>query len=379
MPNEKITCIGCNKKFQLLLSHLERTKSCQNFYDISSMREEAERLNKEKKARRSRERYQTDPDESAKKRASAKEYYKQHTPEKKAASKEFYKQHAPEKKATMALYYERHREEIIDAKREEYQGDPEKKQAKRDYYSETRSNYGQQNCLDCGETCYTAGDMKRHIDHAHSDESFVTCQICDKRFEYKQNVERHMREIHSGERHGCEKCPATFLRKSDLQEHIKEGTHFVSYHCKQCSQTIVFKSLKGLIDHTIVKQSREERIWTDGTKHEICKSGILVTCKSHVKSTQLKEGEHVLCMPRKDKTKAAKRRALKKEEIINEGLKLATGNQEAPQVELEIVKEKHEENFKRDHCKWCGERIPFSDECCSTRFSSTWKIHIKNE
>ena len=98
-----------------------------------------------------------------------------------------------------------------------------------------------------------------------------------------------------------------------------------------------------------------------------------------MKSTQLEEGEHVLCMPRKDKAEAAKRRALKKEEIINEGLKLASGNPEAPQVELEIVKEKHEENFKKDHCKWCEERIPFSDECCSIRFSSTWKIDLKNE
>ena len=360
IPKSKITCNGCDKKFQLLLSHLERTKSCQDFYDMSSMREEADRLTKQKKAQRSRERYQNDPDESAKKRAAAKEYYKQHS---------------PEKKATMAMYYEKHKEEIKHAKRDEYQGDPEKKQAKSDYYNEARSSYGQQDCLDCGKTCCTAGDMKRHIKHAHSDEGFVTCQICDKRFEYKQNVERHMREMHGGERHGCEKCPATFLRKSDLEAHIKEGTHFVSYHCKLCTQTIIFKSLIGLIEHTIVKQSREERTFSDGTKYEIYKSGILVTCKSHVKSIQLKEGEHVLCMPRKDKAEAAKRRALKRREIINEGLKLAAGNLEAPHVELEFVKEKHEDNFKKDHCKWCEERFPYSDECCSVSFSTTWKIH----
>ena len=82
-----------------------------------------------------------------------------------------------------------------------------------------------------------------------------------------------------------------------------------------------------------------------------------------------------MCMPRKDKAIAAKSRALKKKEIINEGLKLAAGNLEAPQVELEFVKEKHEENFYKICCKWCEEEIPFSDEFCSVRFGTEWTIN----
>ena len=82
-----------------------------------------------------------------------------------------------------------------------------------------------------------------------------------------------------------------------------------------------------------------------------------------------------MCMPRKDKAIAAKSRALKKKEIINEGLKLAARNLEAPQVELEFVKEKHEENFYKDCCKWCEEEIPFSDEFCSVRFGTEWTIN----
>ena len=76
---EKITCQGCDKKFELLLSHLERNKACQNLYDMSAMREEAKKLTKERKAQRSRERYQTD---SPKKRAAAAKHYKDNTPEK---------------------------------------------------------------------------------------------------------------------------------------------------------------------------------------------------------------------------------------------------------------------------------------------------------
>ena len=374
MPGEKITCKGCDKKFQLLLSHLERTKSCQDSYDMSSMRKEAEILTKERKAQRSRERYQIDPDEAAKKRDASQKYYKQHTPEKRAAAKEYYKQHTPEKKATMAQYYERHKEKINSAKREQYQSDPEKKLDKSEYYYETPSHHVLQQCLECDKGFFTRGEMKRHIDHAHSEENFATCQICDKQFRYKQNIERHMKEVHSGERHKCEKCPATFSRGTDLQEHIKQDWHYLSYNCRQCSKTIVFKSLKGLIQHTIVKQSEGEQIGADGTKWKIYKSGILVTCKSKVESTQLKDGEHVLCMERKEKAKAAKERFMKKEEIINEGLQSAAGNLGAPKVKLVIEKDEHEKNDQKDRCYWCKEKVPFFEKHCSIRFHDGWKL-----
>ena len=105
---EKVTCLGCDKEFMLLLSHLERTESCQDCYDMSAMRKEAETLTKERKAQRSRERYQHDPNESQRKKTASKEYYKKHTPEKKAASKEYYKKHTPEKKAASKEYYKKH-------------------------------------------------------------------------------------------------------------------------------------------------------------------------------------------------------------------------------------------------------------------------------
>ena len=95
----------------------------------------------------------------------------------------------------------------------------------------------------------------------------------------------------------------------------------------------------GSIEHVIVKQSESEEKFYYADKNaawRLKKSGILLTCKSHVESSQLKEGEHVLDIPWKDKVKAAKERAMKKEEIINEGLQLAYGNPEAPQGKIRI-------------------------------------------
>ena len=354
MPNEKITCMGCDKEFQLLLSHLERTKSCQDFYDMSAMRKEAERLIKEKKAQRSRESY-NDPDESPKKRAAAKEYYREHTLEKKEA---------------MEAYRNEHREDINKARKEKYN----QTQIFLTPRSRTLSYF---ECPICDEIFYGKKSIDSHIKDSHSEnQPSSTCQICDKTFGYKkENLERHMTEVHSGVKHGCDECPAAFTRKSALEKHMRDGWHYLSFYCKQCKKTLVFKSLGGLIEHTIVKQSEGEHIGTDGTKWKMYKSGILVTCKSQVESTQLKEGEHVLCMPRKDKVKAETNWCMKKEEIINEGLLLVKGNPEALQVKLDLDYKRHEEDGRKRSCKWCNENIPYSNEYCTSRKpNENWQL-----
>ena len=70
---------------------------------------------------------------------------------------------------------------------------------------------------------------------------------------------------------------------------------------------------------------------------------------------------------------------MKKEEIINEGLQLASDKTKAPKVKLEIMKKKHEENFSKNHCKWCEEKLPFSDELCSIRYGRVWELDEDNE
>ena len=208
--------------------------------------------------------------------------------------------------------------------------------------------------------------MEYHIENIHEgSHPSLTCQICDKNIGYK-SLERHMKEVHGEEKFQCEKCPAAFTRNSELEKHIREGWHYLTYYCKQCQKTLVFKHLGGLIEHVIVKQSEGEQEF-DGTKWKIYKSGIMVTCKSQVQSIQLEEGEHVLCMPRNKQVEAAKKRAMKKEEIINVGLQLPCNwDQEAAQVKLEFEYKKHQDDGTRK-CKWCSEHLPFSKEYCPSR------------
>ena len=360
---EKVTCLGCEKKFLLLLSHLERTKTCQRSYDMSAMRQGADKLHREQMAARKLYLYQNDPNESSKKRSASKEYYKKHTEDMKASARKLYQESPEKKKEAMAAYNEKHKGDINESMLDHY------------YESRSRYSWTEFMCPVCKFKLSTKKSLDYHTQHVHENNyPSVTCQMCEKKFSNRQSLDRHMKEVHGEEKHNCKKCPASFTRRADLEKHIDEGWHYLSYYCKQCSKTLVFKSLGGLIEHTIVKQSREERVASDGAKYEICKSGIMVTCKTQVKSTQLKEGQDVMRLTRKDKVKAAKRRHKKKEEIINEGLQLAMGISDAPKVKLEMKYKKHEDDGRRK-CKWCYEHMPYANEYCEYRLpNNSWQL-----
>ena len=48
----KELCNGCRKHFKLIFSHLTRSKKCQNFYDMESLRSEMKEITKNKKQRK---------------------------------------------------------------------------------------------------------------------------------------------------------------------------------------------------------------------------------------------------------------------------------------------------------------------------------------
>ena len=200
---ERIKCLGCGKEFALLLSHLERTKFCQDFYDMKAMRQDSATQTKERKAQRSRERYKQSPEK---------------------------------KKKSMAAYNEKHRPEINDCMKKNYR----------------EKSHGYE-CPICEKAFHTLSHVNRHFDNAHSgeepteahsgEEPTEICQICDKAFSRRDNLDRHIREVHGEEKmHKCMRCIAIFTRKEDLVHHEKMGKHVSSYDCEYCFQNIAIKS-----------------------------------------------------------------------------------------------------------------------------------------
>ena len=232
---ERVKCVGCGNEFMLLLSHLERTKSCQHLYDMSAMRQEAATLTKQRKAQRSHERYHSDPKETEKKKAaskeSSKEYYKAHSEEKKAASKKLYEDSPEKKREAMAAYYDNHREDINIAMRGHY----------------INSRHGQLNnfvCPICENSFSTQKTMDRHMDTAHSQIPIrIVCEICEKIFSRRDNLSRHMKEVHGEEkRFDCSECCEKFSRDGSLEKHHRRGKHTFKVVCNYCDDSFFFRS-----------------------------------------------------------------------------------------------------------------------------------------
>ena len=211
---QKVTCRGCGKRVQLLLSHLERTtKPCKALYDMEVLHAEAARLHKEQMATRNRERYHSDPKESPKKRAASKEYYDNHTPEKKGA---------------MSVYNQTHKEDIILASQ------------KRRCKSTCTERY---ECPWCEKVFPSEPKMKHHFEYIHTKpDTRLKCPICDKGIKYKDNLDRHMREVHGEEKkYKCSDCSAAYTRKEHLEQHIRTGKHYMDTYCEHCKETKVFR------------------------------------------------------------------------------------------------------------------------------------------
>ncbi|XP_041471000.1 zinc finger protein 761-like isoform X8 [Lytechinus variegatus] len=73
-------------------------------------------------------------------------------------------------------------------------------------------------------------------------EQLFTCSVCQKGYNRKHNLYRHMR-LHSGERpHECTYCKKRFWQSSELKRHLRIHTGQKPYSCSVCDKQFRFSS-----------------------------------------------------------------------------------------------------------------------------------------
>uniref|UniRef100_A0A0A9XMQ0 C2H2-type domain-containing protein n=1 Tax=Lygus hesperus TaxID=30085 RepID=A0A0A9XMQ0_LYGHE len=80
-------------------------------------------------------------------------------------------------------------------------------------------------CLCCGEDFATA----------HSSGEYQ-CAVCQKLFQGKSSLERHIRTMHDGDNHTCPQCDAKCPDKGTLARHMYTHTGLKPYSCPVCKQ-----------------------------------------------------------------------------------------------------------------------------------------------
>ena len=80
-------------------------------------------------------------------------------------------------------------------------------------------------------------------------EKFFKCQICEKKFSNKGNLNQHMNIHNKSKSFKCDVCFKVFNQKSNLAQHYKTHTGEKPFACQVCDRKFAVKS--ALVQHQV--------------------------------------------------------------------------------------------------------------------------------
>ena len=126
-------------------------------------------------------------------------------------------------------------------------------------------------CNQCSRAFGSKQALNYHIDSYHEEVDLgLVCGICEKTFKMDQNLDQHMREVHSDISLECDLCMSTFTRQSNLNHHYKvvhdtainslyindDPTIFDFFECHFCE--FVSREKRTLVHHEKFVHKKDE-------------------------------------------------------------------------------------------------------------------------
>jgi len=91
-------------------------------------------------------------------------------------------------------------------------------------------------CNVCDKEFKKRNDLERH-NRTHTGEKPFECTVCQKRFSFKSAWKTHSKTHTGGKSFSCHLCGSLFASKPSLKVHMRIHTGLTPYSCSQCDQT----------------------------------------------------------------------------------------------------------------------------------------------
>ena len=119
------------------------------------------------------------------------------------------------------------------------------------------SSFCSHTCSVCGKGFKKAFNLKQHV-RIHTNEKPLKCAHCEKRFNDRSSMNKHVRTIHRDIRpHRCTTCDKLFTTNSHLLDHQATHTRLKRFHCLECGKQFSFRGSlkKHALIHNRTKQT----------------------------------------------------------------------------------------------------------------------------
>lgn len=71
----------------------------------------------------------------------------------------------------------------------------------------------------------------------HGEQIKLPCNLCDKTYTNRGNLERHIRHCHNKEKpHSCDICGMSFARRATLRMHVSVHSDAREFECEKCGK-----------------------------------------------------------------------------------------------------------------------------------------------
>ena len=96
-------------------------------------------------------------------------------------------------------------------------------------------------CRHCSDCFMWSGQLKRHLLESHNQGTWLTCNICQKKFTNSRDFKVHVRRHEGVKPYVCSECPKCFCTSSHLKRHQLVHSNVRVFACGLCGKSFKYK------------------------------------------------------------------------------------------------------------------------------------------